>query len=70
MPNLQKQTQIKQNEETEEYVLNEEQDKTPGKNPNQIEISNLYNREFKIMVINMLTELGRRMDKLSRNFNK
>lgn len=70
LPNLQKQTQIKQNEETEEYVLNEEQDKTPGKNPNQIEISNLYNREFKIMVINMLTELGRRMDKLSRNFNK
>lgn len=31
LPNLQKQTQIKQNEETEEYVLNEEQDKTPGK---------------------------------------
>ena len=40
------------------------------KNPNQTEVSNLYNREFKIMVINMLTELGRRMDKLSKNFNK
>ena len=44
--------------------------KHQDKNLNQIEISNLYNKKFKIMVINMLTELGRRMDKLSKNFSK
>ena len=44
--------------------------KHQDKNLNQIEVSNLYNKEFKIMVINMLTELGRRMDKLSKNFSK
>lgn len=44
--------------------------KHQDKNLNQIEISNLYNKEFKIMVINMLAELGRRMDKLSKNFSK
>ena len=44
--------------------------KHQDKNLNQIEVSNLYNKELKIMVINMLTELGRRMDKLSKNFSK
>lgn len=44
--------------------------KHQDKNLNQIEVSNLYNKEFKIMAINMLTELGRRMDKLSKNFSK
>ena len=43
--------------------------KHQDKNLNQIEISNLYNK-VKIMVINMLAELGRRMDKLSKNFSK
>ena len=35
-----------------------EQDKTAGKNPNETEISNLPDKEFKAMVIKMLTELG------------
>ena len=35
-----------------------------------MEISNLPDKEFKTMVINVLTELGRRMDELSKNFNK
>ena len=40
-----------------------EQDSTPvgGKYLNEIQISNLPDKEFKVMVIKMLTELKRRM---------
>ena len=46
-----------------------EKDKWPEKDINEMELSNSLNKEFKAMVIKMLTEL-RRMDKHSRNFNK
>ena len=35
-----------------------------------MEISNLPNKVFKVMVIKMSIELGRRMDEHSGNFNK
>ena len=35
-----------------------------------MEISNFPDKEFKVMVTKMLTELGRRMDEHSENFNK
>ena len=35
-----------------------------------MEISKLPDKEFKIMVIKMLTRLGRRMDEHNENFNK
>ena len=47
-----------------------EQDKTSEKELNEIEISNLPDKEFKVMVIKMLTELRRRMDEYIENFNK
>ena len=47
-----------------------EQDKTAEKNLNEMEISNLPDKEFKEMVIKMLTKLGRRMEEHSENFNK
>ena len=66
-----KQTQkIRQNEESEEYVPNERQDKISEKALNKMEISNLPDKEFKVMVIRMLTELGRRMSEHSESFNK
>ena len=34
------------------------------------QISNLSDKEFKVMVIKMLTELGKRMDELGENVNK
>ena len=34
------------------------------------QISNLSNKEFKIMVIRILTELSSRMEEHSENFNK
>ena len=42
-----------------------EQDKT-----SEMEIRNLPDKEFKVIFIKMLTELGRRMDEHSENFNK
>lgn len=37
---------------------------------NRMEISNLLNKEFKIMIIKRFTELRKRMDEHSENFNR
>ena len=47
-----------------------EQEKNPEKINNESEINNLPDKEFKILVINMLTELGKRIDVNSEHFNK
>ena len=47
-----------------------EQNKTPEKELNEIETSNLLGVEFKTLVIKMLNELRERVDELSKNFNK
>ena len=46
------------------------QDKTWNKELSEVEISNLPNKEFKVMIIKMLNKLRRRMDEHSENFNK
>ena len=50
-----------------------EQDKTPEKELSEVEIGNLPEKEFKIMIVNMIKELGRRMVVQSKKlevFNK
>ena len=47
-----------------------EQDKSSEKELNETEINNLHDKEYKLIVTRMLTDLGRRMDELSENFNK
>ena len=47
-----------------------EQDKASGKELNEMEISNLPDKEFKVKVIKMLTKLRRIMDEHSENFKK
>ena len=47
-----------------------EQDKTTEKELNKMEVSNLPDKEFKVMVIKALMALERRVDELSENFNK
>ena len=39
-----------------------EQDKTPEKQLNKVEISILTNKEFKVMIIKMLNKQGRRYE--------
>jgi len=46
------------------------QDKTSEKDLSDTGISNLSDKEFKVMVIRILTELRRRVDEHSENFNK
>ena len=49
---------IKENEETEEYFSNKSK-RTQSTHLNEMEISDLPDKEFKIMVIKMLTKLRR-----------
>ena len=51
-----------------------EQDKTPEKQINEVEIGNLPEKEFRIMIVKMIQDLGKRMEakieKMQEMFNK
>ena len=51
-----------------------EQDKTPEKPLNEVEIGNLLEKEIRIMIVKMIQELGKRMKakirKMQEMFNK
>ena len=47
-----------------------QQDKSSEKELNETEINNLPDKEDKLIVIQMLMDLGRRMDELSEDFNE
>ena len=51
-----------------------EQDKTPEKQLNEVEIGNLPEKEFRIMTVKMIQDLGKRMEakikKMQEMFNK
>nr|ABF60032.1 transposase [Lipotes vexillifer] len=55
------------------YQVNE-QDKTPEKQLNELEVSNLPEKEFRIMIVKMIQDLGKRMEvkikKMQEMFNK
>ena len=51
-----------------------EQDKTPEKQLNEVEIGSLPEKEFRIMIAKMIQDLGKRMEakieKMQEMFNK
>ena len=51
-----------------------EQGKTPEKQLNEVEIGNLPEKEFKVMIVKMIQDLGKRMEakvrKMQEMFNK
>ena len=51
-----------------------EQDKTPEKQLNEVEVGNLPEKEFRIMTVKMIQDLGKRMEakieKMQEMFNK
>ena len=51
-----------------------EQDKTPEKQLNEVDIGNLSENEFRIMIMKMIQDLGKRMEakikKMQEMFNK
>ena len=46
-----------------------EEAKTPEEELSDVEISNLLDKKFKVMIVKMLKELGRRIDKLNKRQN-
>ena len=47
-----------------------EQDKSPEKQLNEEEIGNLPEKEFRIMVVKMIQDLGKRMEKMKEMLTK
>ena len=47
-----------------------EQDKTPKKQLNEVEIGNFPEKEFRIMIVKMMQDLGKRMEQRSRRCKK
>ena len=48
----------------------EEQDETSEKELKEMKIRNLPDKELKVMILNMFTELRRKMEEHSENLNK
>ena len=46
------------------------QDKTPEKQLNEVEIGNLPEKEFRIMIVKMIQDLGKTMKKMQEMFTK
>ena len=46
------------------------QDKTLEKQPNEVEIGNLPEKEFIIMIVKMMQDLGKIMEKRQKIFSK
>ena len=46
------------------------QDKTPEKQPNEVEIGNLPGKQFRIRMVTMIEDLGKIMEKMQEMFNK
>ena len=59
---------VNQDEKVERYVKG--QDKTPEKQLNEVEIGNLPEKEFRIMIVKMTQDLRNRMEKMHEMFTK
>ena len=47
-----------------------EQNKTPEKQLNEMEIGNLPEKELRIMIVKMIQDLGKRMEEMQEMFSK
>ena len=47
-----------------------EQDKNPWDETNEEEIGSLHEKEFRVMLVKMIQNLGNRMEKVQETFNK
>ena len=59
---------IYQNEKAESYVPDEGTRKTPEKQLNEVEISNLPGKDFTIMIVKIIQDLGNRKEKMQEMF--
>ena len=47
-----------------------EQGKNPADQANEEEIGNLHEKEFRVMIVKMIQNLGNRIDKMQETFNQ
>ena len=52
----------KQNEKAEDMYQMKEQDKTPEKQLNEVEMGNLPEKEIRIMIVKVIQDVGKRME--------
>ena len=62
--------QVKQNEKTEKYAADEGVNKNPPDQTNEEEIGSLPEKEFRVMIVKIVQNLGYRMEKIQETFNK
>ena len=67
IPQPQKVTKMKRNGIMSQM---KEQDKSPEKQLNKVEIGNLPEKEFRIMILKMIQDLETRMEKMQEMFPK
>ena len=64
----------RQDEKAKSYVQMKEQDKTPEKQLNEVEIGNLPKKIFRTMIVKVIQDLRKRMEakieKMQQMFNK
>ena len=65
---MEKKKKVNQDEKVESYVKG--QDKTPEKQLNEVEIGKLPEKEFRIMGVKRIQDLGKRMEKMQEIFTK
>ena len=46
------------------------QDKTPEKQPNEVEIGHVLEKEFRIMIVKMIQDLRKTMEKIQEMFTQ
>ena len=61
---------MKQNEKTEKHTANEGARQHPPDQKNEEEIGSLPGKEFRVMIVKMIQNLGNRMEKIQETFNK
>ena len=66
-PHLQKD---RQDENAESYIPDEGTRKNPKKQLNEVEIGNIPEKEFRIMIVKMIQDLGIRMEAKLRRCKK
>ena len=47
-----------------------EQDKITGRDLSEMEISNIYDKEFKVMIVKILTGLDKRLERITETLNE
>ena len=71
LSSAQEETQgVKKSEESGKYSPNKRKDKTPGIDFNEMEICDIPNKQFKIMITNMFINIRRKMHEQSKFLNR